>query len=113
MYFAGETAARQVTAYPDIKTIVIQAPAEQVFARAQATARDMGWEIVASVPAEGRIEATATTAWIGFEDDIVIRIVSTGAETRVDLRSKSRVGRSDLGMNASRIRAFRDRLTAS
>lgn len=113
MYFASENAAKQIAAYPDIKTIVMQAPADQVFAKAEKTARDMGWEIVASMPAEGRIEATATTGWIGFKDDVVIRIVNAGAETRVDLRSKSRVGRGDAGMNASRIRAFRDRITAS
>ena len=63
--------------------------------------------------AEGRIEATATTPWIGFKDDVVIRVVGAGTETRVDLRSKSRVGRGDAGMNAKRIRAFRDRLMAS
>ena len=113
MYFAAENAARQLAAYPDITTIVMQAPADQVFAKAEATAKDMGWEIVASVPAEGRIEATATTGWIGFKDDVVIRIVNAGAETHVDLRSKSRVGRGDAGMNANRIRAFRDRITAS
>jgi uncharacterized protein (DUF1499 family) len=74
----------------------------------------MGWEIIAAVPAEGRIEATATTGWIGFKDDVVIRIAvaGDGSRSRVDLRSKSRVGRGDAGMNAKRIRAFRDALAA-
>jgi hypothetical protein len=112
-YPGGETAALQATGYPDIATIVIAAPADEVFRRAEAAARDMEWEIVATVPAEGRIEATATTAWIGFKDDVVIRIAGSGNETRVDVRSKSRVGRSDIGVNARRIRAFRERLTAA
>lgn len=112
MYFAAEVGPVQAKAYPDLGTIVIQAPADQVFEKAVETARTLGWEIIAAVPAEGRIEATATTPWIGFKDDVVIRIVSAGTETRVDLRSKSRVGRGDAGMNAKRIRAFRDRLTA-
>ena len=96
-YVAGENAAAQARAYPDLKTIVMAMPADQAFARAETAARAMGWEIVAAVPAEGRIEATATTAWIGFKDDVVIRIVGSGAETRVDVRSKSRVGRGDAG----------------
>jgi Protein of unknown function (DUF1499) len=112
MYFAAEVAPLQAKAYPDLATIVIPAPADQVFEKSVATAKALGWEIIAAVPAEGRIEATATTPWIGFKDDVVIRIVNAGTETRVDLRSKSRVGRGDAGMNAKRIRAFRDRLTA-
>lgn len=111
-YRASESAEAQARAYPDLQTIVMAAPAEQVFARAEAAARDMGWEIVAAVPAEGRIEATATTSWIGFKDDVVIRIAAAEAGTRVDVRSKSRVGRGDAGMNARRIRAFRDLLLA-
>jgi uncharacterized protein (DUF1499 family) len=67
----------------------------------------MGWKIVDENPEEGRVEATATTRWFGFKDDIVIRIApATGAGSRVDIRSVSRVGRSDVGTNARRIRAF-------
>jgi uncharacterized protein (DUF1499 family) len=63
------------------------------------------------VPAEGRIEATARTGWIGFRDDVVIRVTAGGEEALVDVRSKSRVGRGDAGMNARRIREFRAQLT--
>jgi uncharacterized protein (DUF1499 family) len=57
--------------------------------------------------AEGRIEATATTRWFGFKDDVVIRIApSAGNGSRVDIRSVSRVGLSDVGTNTRRIRAF-------
>lgn len=57
--------------------------------------------------AEGRIEATATTRWFGFKDDVVIRIVPSAVNgSRVDIRSVSRVGLSDVGTNARRIRTF-------
>ena len=59
---------------------------------------------------QGRVEVVATTLWFGFKDDIVIRISPSGSGSRVDMRSKSRVGRSDLGANAARIRAFLGRL---
>jgi len=67
---------------------------------------------VAVVPAEGRLEATATTSWFAFKDDVVIRVTPAAAGSRVDIRSKSRVGRSDLGANARRIRAFLAELAA-
>ncbi|MGB5145826.1 MAG: DUF1499 domain-containing protein, partial [Porticoccaceae bacterium] len=54
----------------------------------------------------GRIEATETSFWYGFKDDVVIRIAGDDRESRIDIRSKSRVGKSDLGKNAERIRAF-------
>lgn len=114
MYFAAENAPLQREAYPDLATILLPLPPAQAFDRALATAKSMGWDIIAAVPAEGRIEATATTGWIGFRDDVVIRVAlgSGPDESRVDLRSKSRVGKGDAGMNARRIRAYRDALTA-
>ena len=81
-------------------------PPRAAFELALDTARRSGWEIVAAVPEENRIEATATTDWFGFKDDIVIRIKPAGTGSRVDMRSVSRVGRSDLGTNARRIRDF-------
>ena len=76
------------------------------FKRALQAARDMGWEIVAADAAAGRIEATDTTFWFGFKDDVVIRVEADGAGSRVDLRSVSRVGVGDVGANAARIRAY-------
>ncbi|MFU8815624.1 MAG: DUF1499 domain-containing protein [Pseudomonadales bacterium] len=102
----AETAAQQRQAYPDIRPLELDLAPQQAFERALATARAQGWEIVAAVPAEGRIEATATTFWFGFKDDVVIRITPAGNGSRLDIRSKSRVGRSDVGANAARIRAF-------
>jgi uncharacterized protein (DUF1499 family) len=104
---SGATAAAaQATAYPDIQPVVLAAAPPQAFDRALAAARAQGWEIVASVPEEGRIEATATTFWFGFKDDVVIRVTAADAGSRLDIRSKSRVGLGDVGANAKRIRAW-------
>lgn len=108
--YAGEEVAKQQReAYPDLATLVLTRSPGEVFNDALATAKDMGWQIVAEEPGEGRIEATATTFWFGFKDDVVIRIVAEGTGSRLDLRSKSRVGRSDVGANAARIRRFIDK----
>jgi hypothetical protein len=112
-YGGASVAAQQHQAYPDIKTATINAPAEKVFADALATARIMKWEIVAAVPAEGRIEATDTTFWFGFIDDIVIRVTGAGYRTLVDVRSVSRVGKSDVGTNARRVREFLQRMSVA
>jgi uncharacterized protein (DUF1499 family) len=67
---------------------------------------------VAADSSAGRIEATATTPWFGFKDDVVIRVAPDPAGSRVDVRSVSRVGQSDVGTNARRIRAYLARLAA-
>lgn len=109
-YGGPEVAAQQLRAYPDIKTLVLSLPPDQAFALALDTGTRMGWTIDAAVPGEGRIEATATTHWFGFKDDIVIRITAAGDRSLVDIRSVSRVGISDVGTNARRIRAFLKKL---
>jgi uncharacterized protein (DUF1499 family) len=72
----------------------------------------MGWEIVAADPAARRIEATDQTFWFGFKDDVVIRLTAADGGTVLDVRSKSRVGRGDVGTNARRIRSYLDRVRA-
>ena len=109
-YAGAEVAAQQRQAYPDVAPIMLRVPPVQAFERARAAAADLGWRVAAADPAAGRIEATATTLWFGFKDDVVIRLRPAGGGTRVDVRSKSRVGKSDLGANAARIRAFAARL---
>jgi uncharacterized protein (DUF1499 family) len=110
-YPGAAAAAAQRAAYPDIKPVVIRATPAEAFHKADAVAVAMGWEIVARAPAEGRIEATDTSEWFGLTDDIVIRIRPEGVSgSRIDIRSKSRVGESDFGVNARRIRAFIERL---
>lgn len=105
-YGGPETAALQVKAYPDVKTLTLHMSADKAFPRAVEIGRSLGWKIVAAEPQEGRIEATATTFWMGFKDDIVIRIAAHGDGCSIDIRSVSRVGKSDLGANARRIRTF-------
>jgi uncharacterized protein (DUF1499 family) len=110
-YGGPEVAAQQKEAYPDIVPAQYVQTKDEVFSQAVAVAKGMGWEIAAEVPAEGRIEATDTTFWFAFKDDIIIRIADDpNGGTRVDVRSVSRVGRSDVGANAKRIRAFMTRL---
>jgi uncharacterized protein (DUF1499 family) len=111
-YAGPEVAAQQKAAYPDVTPIVLPEPPDRALARAEAAARSLGWEVVAADAREGRIEATDTTRWFGFKDDVVIRVRPDAAGSRVDVRSKSRVGRSDAGANAARIRKFRSELQA-
>lgn len=112
-YAGAETAAKQKEAYPDIVPVTMDGPPDQAFAKALAAAKAMpDWEIIDSDPAGGRIEATATSRFMGFKDDVVIRIRAEGAGSRIDIRSKSRVGRSDVGANAERIRAYVAKLKA-
>jgi uncharacterized protein (DUF1499 family) len=105
-YAGEEVAAQQREAYPEIRPLRLDLPPARAFEQALATARDKGWEIVAAVPEDGRIEATDTTFWFGFKDDVVIRIAPENGGSVVDMRSKSRVGRSDVGANARRIHSF-------
>ena len=111
-YPGAETAAKQQTGYPDIRPVDLGVPPDAAFARALDAAKSFGWAIDATDAASGRIEATATTPWFGFQDDVVIRVTPSAGGSRVDIRSHSRVGRSDLGANAKRIREFIAKLTA-
>ncbi len=100
----------QTDAYPDLTTRTLSDPPDVVFERALAAVDRLGWELVAQAPAEGRIEATDTTFWYRFKDDVVIRIQPAANGTTIDARSVSRVGRGDAGTNARRLRAFFDAL---
>jgi len=112
-YGGPEVAAQQRAGYPDLGPLILQAPPPQAFVRALAAAHDMGWEIIANEPAEGRIEATATTFWFGFRDDVVVRVMPAGGGSRIDVRSVSRVGRGDVGTNTKRITAYLARIAHS
>ncbi len=110
--YPGQSAAElQHAIYPDLTPIQLAIPPAEAFKRVDRVATEMGWEVVARAPAEGRIEAVATSPWFGFQDDIAVRIrKDKSGGSRVDIRSKSRTGKSDLGVNAERIRAFAARL---
>lgn len=108
----------QRRAYPDVRPLLLNAPADRVFDEAVAAGRALGWSIVVADRAARRLEAVATTRLLRFKDDVVVTLREeelAGFEvgrkiTRVDVRSKSRIGRGDLGTNARRIRRFLDRL---
>ena len=105
-YGGPEVARAQIGAYPGLRPHRMDAAPADAFKRALQAARDMGWEIVAADAAADRIEATDTTFWFGFKDDVVIRVEADGAGSRVDVRSVSRAGAGDAGANATRIRAY-------
>lgn len=105
-YAGAATAEQQRQAYPELKPLSYMQPrAELVEAAAQA-AKNLGWELVNTDANSGIVEATDTTTWFGFKDDVVVRINDEGSKRIVDIRSKSRMGGSDLGKNAERIRGF-------
>ena len=105
-----EVGEQQAAAYPEIAPLRLDIPQAEAFDLALATARAEGWEIVAEDASSGQIEATDTTFWMGFKDDVVIRIRPEGSGSLVDMRSVSRVGRSDIGVNAARIAGYLERL---
>ena len=101
-------AAIHAKAYGDIRSVRIAMPVAEVIAKAERLAKVRGWEVVVADPVEGRLEATDTTRFFRFKDDVVVRVRPTedGTGSIVDMRSISRVGVSDLGMNAKRVRSF-------
>ncbi|MGB9649095.1 MAG: DUF1499 domain-containing protein, partial [Stellaceae bacterium] len=105
-YEGAKIAEQQRQAYPDIAPLSLALPRDVAFNRALDAAQRMGWTIVAADDTAGRIEASDRSRWFGFTDDIVIRITPAGSGSRVDIRSSSRLGRSDFGVNAARIRAY-------
>ena len=105
-------AAIQAKGYPTLAPLVLPVAPAAAFDKALAAAKAQGWAIIASDAAAGRIEATATVPWWGFKDDVVVRITAEGSGSRIDVRSKSRVGKGDLGVNAQRITHYLDALKA-
>ncbi len=111
-YSGIETAEQQRNAYPDLQTLrYTQSKAVLMEASGQAV-NNLGWERVSSDSNTSLVEATDSTMWFGFKDDVVVRITDNGNERLLDVRSKSRVGGSDLGKNAERIRDFTEALDA-
>jgi uncharacterized protein (DUF1499 family) len=111
--YDAKTAELQKETYPDIGPLHLDVPPAQAFDRAQNAAREMKWDVIITDPAQGRIEATATTFWFGFKDDIVVRIAADGTGSRVDVRSLSRIGKSDVGANAKRVREYLAKVKAT
>jgi hypothetical protein len=95
-------------AYGDIRSVRINQPVAAVMAKAERLAKARGWDMATIDPAAGRMEATDTSRFFRFKDDVVMRVRATedGTGSIVDMRSVSRVGISDLGVNAQRVRSF-------
>lgn len=107
---AEEIGPLQSEAYPWVKPFVSEESSDELFARALVVVDNMGFELVNADPAAGLIEATDTTFWFGFKDDVAIRVRPTETGSVVDVRSVSRVGLSDLGTNAKRVGEILDAL---
>jgi uncharacterized protein (DUF1499 family) len=101
----------QKQAFPDLAPVKLDVPPAQAFEQALAAVKAMKWTLVAAKPDEGRIEAYDKTAWFGFIDDVVIRVMPDGTGSRIDIRSKSRLGFGDVGKNGKRVRAYIAKLT--
>lgn len=109
MSYPAEFAVLQQECCADLGPLRSPLAPAAAYSRAMAAASGMqGWEITSAVAPAGPIEAVAVTDVFGFRDDIVIRIQPDGAGSVIDIRSKSRDGRSDIGANADRIRAWQD-----
>jgi len=105
-YEGAKISDQQRRAYPDIAPLTLDLAPAEAFTRALKTAEQLGWTIVATDLESGRIEASQKSRWFGFTDDVVIRVAPTETGSRVDIRSVSRLGRGDFGVNAARIRTY-------
>jgi len=116
-YEGAKVSDQQRRAYPDIAPLALDLAPPEAFARALRTAEHLGWTIVATEPptasGTGRIEASQKSRWFGFTDDVVIRIAAAESGSRVDIRSVSRNGRGDFGVNATRVRGYLAALRAA
>jgi len=111
--YEAHFAELQGIGYPDLRALELAVPPVQAFVRARDALQSMGLEIVAADEPQGTIEAVATTQWFGFKDDVAVRVSPAGIGSRIDVRSKSRLGRSDLGTNAKRIQELLDRVAVA
>ncbi|NMP01844.1 DUF1499 domain-containing protein [Pseudoalteromonas arctica] len=111
-YAGEETAVQQRKAYPELVTISFAQSKADLMTASEQAVKNLGFALVSANTATGIVEATDTTTWFGFKDDVVIRIKDEGSQRFVDIRSKSRVGRSDLGKNAERIHSIINELNS-
>ena len=108
MAYPGEEFARQqVPAYPNLSHVITADPPEVVFDRVRAALASLpGTEVTFEDRATGHIEGKSTSTIFRFVDDIVVRIRPFESGSKIDVRSKSRDGKGDLGANAARIKAL-------
>ncbi|MCZ6659054.1 MAG: DUF1499 domain-containing protein, partial [Gammaproteobacteria bacterium] len=108
---AERIAPLQKEFYPWVETLVMRSSTSDAFQKALSALEDLGLEIVATHPDLGLIEATDTTFWFGFKDDVAVRVREYPRGSIIDVRSVSRVGQSDLGVNARRIGEILSRIS--
>jgi uncharacterized protein (DUF1499 family) len=100
--------------YGDLAPIVVALPPDQAFEQAKKAAETLpGWQVTSADAATGRIEATDTSKVFHFVDDVVIRVRAEGSGSRIDIRSRSRDGLGDMGVNAKRVRTWTEALTGN
>lgn len=104
--YPSTNADLQTAAYPQVKPLEVDLSFDEAFKLALELVEDRGWEVLSSDPDESQIEAIATSALFGFQDEVAVRITETETGVRIDLRSRSRLGKIDRGANAKRITAF-------
>ncbi len=104
--YPTQNAEPQRAAYSDVRPLDLHLTVDEAFAAALALVEDRGWEVLSADPAESQIEAIATSRLFGFEDEVAIRVTETDTGTRIDMRSRSRLGQIDRGANAWRIKAY-------
>ena len=105
-YAGVEVATQQRAAYPELQTLNYPQSKSELVEATKQVIDNSGWQLVNIDADQGIVEATDRTMWFGFKDDVIVRITDKGSERLVDIRSKSRVGGSDLGKNAERIYGF-------
>jgi uncharacterized protein (DUF1499 family) len=99
--------------YKSLKPLTVGMPPDEVFKQSLALARAQPrWEVTAVDPQARTFEGTVESRLFRFRDDFVVRVRPDGEGSRVDMRSKSRVGKGDLGANAHRIDMFLQGLKA-
>lgn len=98
--------------YPDLRPLDLALPPGAAWRAARAAARAMPrWTIVEEDPAGGRLMAEARTPFFRFVDDVWIEVEGRlEGGSRVRARSASRLGVTDFGTNARRLRTFLERL---
>jgi uncharacterized protein (DUF1499 family) len=112
MSYPADFAEQQRGGYPDLAPIRVAQPPAATLERVAALVGEYGWELTGRDDAGGRLEARDTSRIFRFVDDIVVRVRPQDGGSIVDVRSKSRVGRGDMGANAARIRRLRDALSS-
>lgn len=104
--YPADAYAQQQKSYPGIAPAMLAMPPGQAFERALSVVKAKGWTIVKTDPQAGIIDAYDKSLWFGFTDDVAIRVTAADTGSRVDIRSGSRQGRGDFGVNAARARGF-------